>query len=103
MGDWAFNVDGFPIESNHKMGTGAGTLADLDHDGDTDIIMQFDDSVRVYDTPGVWDADRIDCARWMYDNRIVRDLNDESHAPALAGALHSGRIPLSPQIATDRP
>ncbi|MAE69003.1 MAG: hypothetical protein CME06_00885 [Gemmatimonadetes bacterium] len=73
LGDWAFNldgtvVDGFPIPSDHWMGTGAGTLADLDHDGDTDIIMQFDDSVHVYDTPGVWDADRIECARWMYDN-----------------------------------
>jgi len=73
LGEWAFNLDGsvcagFPIPSNHKMGSGAGTLADLDGDGDTDIIMQFDDSVHVLDTPGVWDPDRIECARWMYDN-----------------------------------
>jgi len=73
LGEWAFNLDGsvcegFPIESYRGMGSGAGTLADLDGDGDTDIIMQFDDKVHAFDTPGVWDSDRVECARWMYDN-----------------------------------
>ncbi len=72
-GDWALNLDGsvvdrFPINLEATFDQGTATLADLDSDGDTEIILHSSTQVHAYDTPGVWDPDRIECARWMYDN-----------------------------------
>lgn len=70
---WAFELDGsvvagWPIYSG-AAGFGTGVLTDLDADGDTDIVYHGGDGlVHVYDTPGVYAPDRIECARWMYDN-----------------------------------
>ena len=62
------NVEGWPYFSGIS-NFGTGTLADLDEDGDTDIVFQgYDAKIHVFDTPGKWDYKRIECGTWLYDN-----------------------------------
>jgi len=61
-------VDGWPIVTNSS-DYGSGELTDLDGDGDTDILFQgYDQKIHVYDTPGLWSVDRIECAAYQYDH-----------------------------------
>ncbi len=62
------NVDGWPYYSDAQS-FGTGTLADLDEDGDTDIVFQgYDAMIHVFDTAGKLDYKRIECGTWLYDN-----------------------------------
>ncbi|MAE69244.1 MAG: hypothetical protein CME06_02115 [Gemmatimonadetes bacterium] len=62
------NVEGWPYYSDDQ-NFGSGTLADLDEDGDTDIVFQgYDQLIHVFDTAGIWDYKRIECGTWLYDN-----------------------------------
>ena len=70
---WALEFDGTVVESWPRGGNssnwGSGTITDLDEDGDTDIVFGSDDgNIYVFDTPGIYDHQRIECATWMYDN-----------------------------------
>ena len=69
---WALEQDGSPVAGwPIHTGTndfGTGQLADLDGDGDTDIVFQgYDGRVHVFDTPGLYRADRIACSAYQYD------------------------------------
>ncbi len=62
------NVEGWPYYSDDQ-NFGTGALADLDEDGDTDIVFQgYDAKIHVFDTAGKWDYKRIECGTWLYDN-----------------------------------
>lgn len=60
-------VEGWPINTG-DYNRATSTFADLDQDGDTDLIHHgYEGRVHVYDTNGRYELSRIEVDHWMYD------------------------------------
>ena len=85
-------VDGWPVYTDAN-DFGSGYLADLDQDGDTDIVFQgYSGHVHVYDTPGVFEMDRIVCQSVKFDDWNTGCYEKDLYREAESAERHPGWV-----------
>ncbi len=92
---WALEQDGSPVAGwpvhTGSNDFGTGQLADLDRDGDTDIVFQgYDGKIHVFDTPGLYRPSRITCPAYQYDRRHTGTYEKDLYREAESANRRSG-------------